>query len=52
MLYVRLSALTLSGDVTCHHGGGSGGYLEHVVRYAAKILFGLKLDEIQYTVLR
>ncbi|KAK2144898.1 hypothetical protein LSH36_721g01043 [Paralvinella palmiformis] len=35
-----------------HSGGGSGGYLEHVLRYAAKQLFGLSVDEIKYTVLR
>ncbi|XP_069840171.1 cytosolic iron-sulfur assembly component 3 [Dendropsophus ebraccatus] len=35
-----------------HEGGGSGGYLEHIFRYAAQELFGLHVDEIKYKPLK
>ncbi|KAH0631761.1 hypothetical protein JD844_019527 [Phrynosoma platyrhinos] len=35
-----------------HSGGGSGGYLEHIYKYAAKELFGVHVEEIQYKILR
>lgn len=35
-----------------HRGGGSGGYLEHVFRHAARELFGIHVDEITYKPLR
>uniref|UniRef100_A0A663LKI7 Nuclear prelamin A recognition factor-like protein n=2 Tax=Athene cunicularia TaxID=194338 RepID=A0A663LKI7_ATHCN len=47
---------TLSGaaeeELTSHSGGGSGGYLEHVYKYAAKELFGIRVDTIQYKPLK
>ncbi|XP_074774930.1 cytosolic iron-sulfur assembly component 3 [Athene noctua] len=47
---------TLSGaaeeELTSHSGGGSGGYLEHVYKYAAKELFGIQVDTIQYKPLK
>jgi len=35
-----------------HSGGGSGGFLEHVLYYSAKKLFDFDLKEIQYETLR
>ncbi|XP_075686699.1 cytosolic iron-sulfur assembly component 3 [Rhinoderma darwinii] len=35
-----------------HEGGGSGGYLEHIFKYAAQELFGLHVDEIKYKPLK
>lgn len=39
-------------EPTSHRGGGSGGYLEHVFRHAARELFGIHVDEITYKPLR
>ncbi|XP_060696341.1 cytosolic Fe-S cluster assembly factor narfl isoform X1 [Hemiscyllium ocellatum] len=39
-------------EVTGHSGGGSGGYLEHVFKHAAKELFGIDVHEITYKTLR
>ncbi|NXX54698.1 NARFL factor, partial [Scopus umbretta] len=39
-------------ELTSHSGGGSGGYLEHVYKYAAKELFGIRVDTIQYKPLK
>ncbi|XP_048188420.1 cytosolic iron-sulfur assembly component 3 isoform X2 [Perognathus longimembris pacificus] len=41
-----------SDEPTSHRGGGSGGYLEHVFRYAARELFGIHVDEVTYRPLR
>ncbi|NXN75027.1 NARFL factor, partial [Himantopus himantopus] len=38
--------------LTSHSGGGSGGYLEHIYKYAAKELFGIQVDTIQYKPLK
>ncbi|XP_074135845.1 cytosolic iron-sulfur assembly component 3 isoform X1 [Sminthopsis crassicaudata] len=35
-----------------HCGGGSGGYLEHIFRYAAQELFGIHVDGITYKPLK
>uniref|UniRef100_UPI00358FF550 cytosolic Fe-S cluster assembly factor narfl-like isoform X1 n=2 Tax=Myxine glutinosa TaxID=7769 RepID=UPI00358FF550 len=35
-----------------HSGNGTGGYLEHVFRYAAKELFGQSVTDIKYKTLR
>ncbi|XP_036594058.1 cytosolic iron-sulfur assembly component 3 isoform X1 [Trichosurus vulpecula] len=35
-----------------HQGGGSGGYLEHIFRYAAQELFGIRVDGITYKPLK
>ncbi|NXP26834.1 NARFL factor, partial [Scytalopus superciliaris] len=35
-----------------HSGGGSGGYLEHIYRHAAKELFGIQVDIIEYKTLK
>lgn len=35
-----------------HEGRGSEGFLEHILKYAAKELFGLDVNEIEYKTLR
>jgi len=35
-----------------HEGGGSGGYLHHIAFYAAEQLLGLKLEKLDYKVVR
>lgn len=35
-----------------HSGGGSGGYLEHVLSYASKMLFNHDLIDIKYETLK
>eukprot|EP00124_Ichthyophonus_hoferi_P004517 Ihof_evm2s508 gene=Ihof_evmTU2s508 len=35
-------------DLYNHTGGGSGGYLDHTFRYAAKTLFGVEVNDIVY----
>ncbi|NXC19610.1 NARFL factor, partial [Corythaeola cristata] len=39
-------------ELTTHSGGGSGGYLEHIYKYAAKELFGIQVDTIHYKPLK
>ncbi|XP_039102658.1 cytosolic iron-sulfur assembly component 3 isoform X1 [Hyaena hyaena] len=39
-------------ELSSHRGGGSGGYLEHVFRHAARELFGIHVDEVTYRPLR
>ncbi|NWI33667.1 NARFL factor, partial [Sula dactylatra] len=39
-------------ELTSHAGGGSGGYLEHIYKYAAQELFGIQVDTIQYKPLK
>uniref|UniRef100_A0A8C9ANF8 Cytosolic iron-sulfur assembly component 3 n=1 Tax=Prolemur simus TaxID=1328070 RepID=A0A8C9ANF8_PROSS len=39
-------------EPTSHRGGGSGGYLEHVFRHAARELFGIHVAEVTYRPLR
>ncbi|XP_078273789.1 cytosolic Fe-S cluster assembly factor narfl isoform X2 [Rhinoraja longicauda] len=39
-------------EVVGHSGGGSGGYLEHIFKYASKELFGIEVDQIIYKTLR
>ncbi|NXW57441.1 NARFL factor, partial [Eurystomus gularis] len=39
-------------ELTSHSGGGSGGYLEHIYKHAAKELFGIQVDTIQYKPLK
>ncbi|XP_053133082.1 cytosolic iron-sulfur assembly component 3 [Hemicordylus capensis] len=35
-----------------HSGGGSGGYLEHIYKYAAKELFGIQVEDVHYKPLK
>uniref|UniRef100_A0A8D0GGU0 Cytosolic iron-sulfur assembly component 3 n=1 Tax=Sphenodon punctatus TaxID=8508 RepID=A0A8D0GGU0_SPHPU len=39
-------------ELLSHSGGGSGGYLEHIYKYAAKELFGIQVAEVQYKPLK
>ena len=39
-------------EMYSHAGGGSGGYLEHVIKYAANKLFGFNLESVAYKTLR
>ncbi|KNC85584.1 hypothetical protein SARC_02241 [Sphaeroforma arctica JP610] len=41
-----------SEEMVRHQGSVSGGYTEHVLIYAAKELFGLTLDELEYKTVR
>ncbi|XP_053411397.1 cytosolic iron-sulfur assembly component 3 isoform X1 [Nycticebus coucang] len=47
-----LSSSVSAEEPTSHQGGGSGGYLEHVFRHAARELFGIHVAEVTYTPLR
>lgn len=43
------------GQAECvfgHEGSGSGGYSDHVFKYAAKELFGDDISRLEYKVLR
>lgn len=40
------------GGLGSHLGGGSGGYLEHVMRYAVSQIHGSSVDSLQYKTLR
>ncbi|XP_058013364.1 cytosolic iron-sulfur assembly component 3 [Ahaetulla prasina] len=42
----------LEEQLFSHSGGGSGGYLEHVFKYAAKELFGIPVKELHYKTLK
>lgn len=35
-----------------HEGSGSGGYADHIFKYAAKELFGDELTKLEYKILR
>lgn len=39
-------------SVQGHYGGGAGGYLECLFRYAAKELYGHEVDRMEYKVIR
>ena len=39
-------------EMYSHAGGGSGGYLEHVIKHAANQLFGFNLESVAYKTLR
>lgn len=40
------------GELVSHSGGGSGGYLHHIARYAAKELYGQHLEQLNYKTLK
>nr|XP_033819391.1 cytosolic iron-sulfur assembly component 3 [Geotrypetes seraphini] len=44
--------VALEQELQSHSGGGSGGYLEHIFRHAAKELFGIPVEEIKYKPLK
>lgn len=39
-------------ELWSHEGGGSGGYLHHIARFAVKSLFGHDLKNLEYKTLR
>ena len=43
---------TESDPMLGHPGGGSGGYLDHILRHSALDLFGVKDPELKYRTLR
>ena len=43
---------TESDPISGHSGGGSGGYLEHILRHSALSLFGVHDPELKYRTLR
>ena len=44
---------TIDGEeLYTHGGGGSGGYLEAILRHISRVKFGLELDKIEYTAIR
>ncbi|XP_063270651.1 cytosolic iron-sulfur assembly component 3 isoform X2 [Prinia subflava] len=45
---------TLGGpaELSAHRGGGSGGFLEHIFRHAARELFGIHVGSIRYKPLK
>ena len=51
VLYFRFTQIH-ANQLLNHDGGGSGGYLEHVLKYAAHNLFGHDVTQIEYKVLR
>lgn len=51
VLLLRLSN-SLGEELASHRGGGSGGYLEMVVRHAARELGNEELQQVKYKVLR
>jgi len=42
----------VNGEIVSHGGGGSGGYLEHVMKYAAKHILGEDIHTLKYKTLR
>ena len=50
---VRMSGLiSPDGGLRSHIGGGSGGYLEHVMRYAVSQINGSSVENLQYKTMR
>ena len=43
---------TEAGELDGHSGGGSGGYLEYILRHSASALLGVTLDDLKYKTLR
>nr|QSX72230.1 cytosolic Fe-S cluster assembly factor narfl [Halisarca dujardinii] len=49
---IPFSCYTDSSLLTGHSGGGSGGYLEYILKHSAKEIFGTEVGKIEYKVLR
>ena len=43
---------TEADEVDGHPGGGSGGYLEYILRHSASALLGVTVDDLKYKTLR
>lgn len=39
-------------ELLAHAGSGSGGYLHHIYKHAAKQLFGVEVDELTYKTMK
>ncbi|XP_072167702.1 cytosolic Fe-S cluster assembly factor narfl-like [Diadema setosum] len=50
--YPSVLPVTPSGSIVSHAGGGSGGYLEHILRYAARELYGKELGQLEYKTMK
>lgn len=42
----------ITPNLTSRIGSGSGGYADHIFKYAAKELFGIECDQVEYKQLR
>ena len=51
-LDMQFSNVDSSGNMLSHHGGGSGGYAEHILHFAAQELFGVSNPVVEYKTLR
>jgi len=51
-LDMQFSSVDIEGNMLSHHGGGSGGYAEHILHYAAQELFGINNPVVEYKTLR
>eukprot|EP00112_Aurelia_sp_Birch-Aquarium-sp1_P016393 Seg3712.1 transcript_id=Seg3712.1/GoldUCD/mRNA.D3Y31 product="Cytosolic Fe-S cluster assembly factor NARFL" protein_id=Seg3712.1/GoldUCD/D3Y31 len=51
-LDVQFSSVNPEGHVQSHFGGGSGGYAEHILQYAAQELFGIEQPNVECKTLR
>ena len=51
-LDIEFSSVDASGNFLSHGGGGSGGYAEHILQYAAKEIYGIDNPIVEYKTLR
>ncbi|XP_065060871.1 cytosolic iron-sulfur assembly component 3-like [Rhopilema esculentum] len=51
-LDIEFSSVDASGNFLSHSGGGSGGYAEHILQYAAKEIYGIDNPIVEYKTLR
>lgn len=49
---MQFSNVDSDGNMLNHHGGGSGGFAEHILHYTAQELFGITNPEVEYKTLR
>jgi len=47
-----LFVLRFGCESMSHIGGGSGGYLEHIARYAAREILQVDIEQLTYKTLR
>ena len=51
-LDMQFSCVDNEANMLSHHGGGSGGYAEHILHYAAQEIFGINNPVVEYKTLR
>lgn len=51
-LDMQFSNVDNEGNMLSHHGGGSGGYAEHILHYAAREVFGIASPVVELKTLR